>query len=180
MSERPTVHANCVVVGEAGVLIRGPSGAGKSSLSEALIDAARARGSFARLVADDRVRLAAHGGRLVARVPEPIAGLIERRGIGIGPAAHIGAAVVRMVADLEDEPERMPEPGERFARLEGVLVARVRIDRRAADAPAFILRSLAALADAECGPFALALEGRTGGMNEARRGGAPQVRSRAR
>lgn len=49
------VHGTAAVVGEAGVLIRGASGAGKSSLALALVDAAAARGLFARLVGDDRI-----------------------------------------------------------------------------------------------------------------------------
>ena len=35
-----TVHATCVVIGEAGVLLRGPSGSGKSTLARRLVEGA--------------------------------------------------------------------------------------------------------------------------------------------
>ena len=79
-----TVHAACVVLGEAGVLIRGESGAGKSSLALGLIEAAPAHGLFGALVADDRVRITCAHGRLVARPHPAIAGRIELRGLGEG------------------------------------------------------------------------------------------------
>lgn len=91
---RVNLHATAVVAGAAGILILGPSGAGKSSLALALIGLFRARGRFAALVADDRVWVAAAGGRLVAEVPELIAGLVEIRGFGPAPAAHERRAVL--------------------------------------------------------------------------------------
>lgn len=174
MTGAPTIHANCVVVGEAGVLIRGMSGAGKSGLSERLVDEARARGLFARLVADDRVRIEARGGRLVARVPERIAGLIERRGQGIAETPHLGAAVLRLVVDLEDAPERMPEAEEQLVLIEGVRLARLSVAQAAPDAPALVLRRLAmTIGGGQCGAFALALQGRTGGMKGPRASARP-------
>ena len=77
------VHANVVVVGEAGVLIRGPSGSGKSQLSIALIDEAEARGAYAALVADDRAHLSIEHGRLVARGAPGFEGVLEQRGEGL-------------------------------------------------------------------------------------------------
>ena len=59
------VHATCVALDGAGVLLRGPSGSGKSDLALRLIDGG------ARLVADDQVALSAEAGRLVARAPAP-------------------------------------------------------------------------------------------------------------
>ena len=49
------VHATCVAIGGAGVLLRGPSGAGKSDLALRLIDGGGTDGP--RLVADDLPRL---------------------------------------------------------------------------------------------------------------------------
>ena len=121
-----SVHACAVVVGEVCVLIRGPSGAGKSAATMALIELAKMRGQFARLVADDRVRLETRGGRLVASPHPAIAGRIERRGQGIGAAPHLPRAVVALVVDLvgADAP-RLPEPGELWTQIEGLRVPRL-------------------------------------------------------
>ncbi|GGK32181.1 HPr kinase/phosphorylase [Salinarimonas ramus] len=121
-----TIHATCVVVGEAGVLIRGASGAGKSRLALDLVEVARARGRFARLVGDDRLRLQASGGRLVARPHPSIAGLVEARGIGLLARPHLPAAIVRLVVDLsETPPERLPEPSAFETTILGVRLPRL-------------------------------------------------------
>jgi serine kinase of HPr protein (carbohydrate metabolism regulator) len=123
------VHATALVVGEAGVLIRGRSGAGKSSLAEAILAEAALRGRFARLVGDDSVRLAAAGGRLLARPHPRIVGLIERRGAGLARVASEPAAVVRLVIDLggPDEPDRIPAEKDKRAALHGVSLPRLRL-----------------------------------------------------
>ncbi len=122
----PTIHGTAVVVGEAGVLIRGASGTGKTALAFALIESARRDGLYAAFIADDRVALAATNGRLLARCPEAIAGLAERRGRGIEKVEHVPAAAIRLVADLED-PEalpRLPDDAETAVEIEGVKVLR--------------------------------------------------------
>lgn len=121
----PTLHASCVVVGEAGVLIRGPSGAGKSALAVAVIARAQAEGLFGRLVADDRVAVEAVNGRLVARAPHNLRGLIERRGVGMVEASYIEEAVLRLVVDLTAEPDRMPSEEALTAVIEGVQLPRI-------------------------------------------------------
>ncbi len=98
----PTIHATCVVIEGQGVLIRGRSGAGKTSLALALLEAAENRGLLARLVADDRVYISAKNGRLLAQTPAPIAGLIERRGEGVFPIAHVPEAQVALVVDVQE------------------------------------------------------------------------------
>jgi HPr kinase/phosphorylase len=96
-----TVHASAVLVGARAVLIRGPSGAGKSRLALALIEAARTGAlRFARLVGDDRVHLDPANGRLLVRPAEPLAGLIEVRGVGIRRLDHEPQAVVGLLVDL--------------------------------------------------------------------------------
>ncbi|MFL4972164.1 MAG: HPr kinase/phosphorylase, partial [Microvirga sp.] len=87
------IHATCVVIGEAGILIRGASGSGTSSLAGALLAGAALAGRFGRLVGDDRVEIAVLNGRLVARPVKPIEGRLEVRGIGIVALAHEPAAV---------------------------------------------------------------------------------------
>ena len=56
-----SLHATAVAVAGSGVLIRGAAGSGKSSLALALIEDPR---GDSKLVADDRVVLAAQGGAL--------------------------------------------------------------------------------------------------------------------
>ena len=136
------IHGACVAVGEAGVLLRGPSGSGKSALALALIETARVRGLFARLVADDRVVLWAVHGRLVARPHPGLAGLVEERGVGIVPVPHLPAVVVRLVVDLAFAPERLPERSE--VVLEGVALPHCAVAAGRAPAAETVLRRLGA------------------------------------
>ncbi len=140
-AEGEALHASCVAVGEAAILIRGASGAGKSQLALALLDAARAEGRFARLVGDDRVLVAARAGRLVARPHPRLAGLVERRGLGLAPVPHEAAAVVALVVDCGERGERMPEPADLVAEVAGVTLPRLRLAGEEGDAR----RALAAL-----------------------------------
>jgi HPr kinase/phosphorylase len=130
---RASIHAAAVIVAEAGVLIRGASGAGKSSLALAVVEAARLKGLFACLVADDRVFVEPCNSRLIARPHPAIAGQVERRGQGIGPAPHEAAAILRCVVDFAPAagspgaPDRMPGEGEDFVTLENVRLPRLTV-----------------------------------------------------
>lgn len=125
-SAATTLHASCVVLGEDGLLIRGVSGSGKSTLALALVRERRRDGGFARLVADDRVRITVAHGRLVARPVAPLAGLVEVRGIGLTAATHEPACVLRLVVDLDErEPERMPDPADLETCLLGIVLPRL-------------------------------------------------------
>lgn len=98
------VHASCVALDGAGLLILGPSGSGKSGLALDLM----ARG--AALVADDRVRLRREGDSVMADVPETIRGRIEARGVGILNAQAAGPVPLTLVVDLgASETARLPE-----------------------------------------------------------------------
>ena len=99
-------HASCVAWPEGAALLRGASGAGKSDLALRLIDLG------AELVADDQVLLDSQAGRLLARPPETLAGMIEVRGVGIVVLAHRASAPVALVVDLvpDEQVERLPEP----------------------------------------------------------------------
>jgi len=103
------VHATCVAIGGAGVLLRGPSGAGKSDLALRLIDGGGVDGP--RLVADDRVDLSLRAGRVWAQAPGPLKGLLEVRGVGIMPMKALDEIAVALVCDLVAPPlvERLPE-----------------------------------------------------------------------
>ncbi|MBD3764217.1 MAG: HPr kinase/phosphatase C-terminal domain-containing protein [Rhodobacterales bacterium] len=98
------LHASCVGWRGQACLILGPSGAGKSAL------ALRMMALGAGLLADDRTEIApAPDGRLIARCPPALAGLIEARGIGLLRAAPTGPLPVALAVDLGlDETERLP------------------------------------------------------------------------
>jgi serine kinase of HPr protein (carbohydrate metabolism regulator) len=100
------IYGTCVALSGLGVLLRGPSGSGKSDLALRLIDGG------ARLVADDQVELALDAaGRVMARAPRDLAGLLEVRGIGILTMETVRTAPVTLVVDLESDErvERLPE-----------------------------------------------------------------------
>jgi len=127
------LHANALVVGEAGVLIRGPSGAGKSALTLALLELARDRMLFARLIGDDRASIGLRGNRILARGAPGIRGLIERRGYGIVGAPTEPCAVVRLVVDLlaaEERCARLPDADALKVSLCGVDLPRLTFDAR--------------------------------------------------
>ncbi len=127
MNAAETIHACCVAVGEAGLLIRGPSGTGKSTLAREVVSWARQAGSFARLVSDDRTRIEAKHGRLVASSVEPLEGLMEIRGFGIVRQPFEPAAVIRLVIDLCGEPPRYPDEQDRNTILCGIMVPRLQM-----------------------------------------------------
>ena len=98
------LHASAVAFADRGALITGPSGSGKSALALELIS----RG--ARLVADDGVLLSrAPDGRVLARAPAAIRGLIEARGVGLLRAEPVDDVPLALVIDLSrTEEERLP------------------------------------------------------------------------
>src|SRR5690348_14161158 len=122
MNSSATIHASAVLVGRDAALIRGPAGAGKSRLAWRLIEGAgRPPLAFARLVADDRVHIETRGGRLLARPPASLAGLIEIRGLGIRCIPHEPIAAVGLVIDLAaSETDRLPKLEAREVEIAGV------------------------------------------------------------
>jgi serine kinase of HPr protein (carbohydrate metabolism regulator) len=134
LNAHETIHAGCVLIGEAGLLIRGASGSGKSALAREVVSLALGTGRFGRLVSDDRTRLEAHHGRLLARPVEPLGGSIEVFGLGIVRRPFEAAAVVRLVLDLSDDPARYPEEQDRHVVLCGVMIPRIRMQAGAISA----------------------------------------------
>lgn len=123
----PSIHASAVLVGARAVLIQGSAGSGKSRLALALISAAR-QGllPFARLVGDDRVHIEAAHGRLLVRPAPALAGLIEVRGLGIRRAPYEPQAVVGLVVELDQAgAERLPDPGQKQIKIEGIVLPRL-------------------------------------------------------
>jgi HPr kinase/phosphorylase len=94
------IHGTCVARDGAGVLILGPSGAGKSDLALRLLS----RGFD--LVADDQVNISDG----IACTPEPLAGLLEVRGLGIVRLPYLSRVSLKLVVALTDNSERLPRP----------------------------------------------------------------------
>jgi serine kinase of HPr protein (carbohydrate metabolism regulator) len=130
------IHATALVLDDRGVLIAGPSGAGKTTLALTLIEQFALAGRFARLVADDRLLVQAHGSRLVVACPPPIAGLVEVHGAGPQPLRTLTAAVVDLAIRLVEPAEaaRFPEP--LTETIEGIALPRLDLQARNATASA--------------------------------------------
>lgn len=97
------LHASCVSVQGRGLLILGASGTGKSALALHMM------GLGADLVADDQTLVTSEHGRLIARAPAQIAGLIEARFLGLLNAPARSETKVELVLDLDRvETDRLP------------------------------------------------------------------------
>jgi len=122
-----SIHASAVLVGASAVLIRGPSGSGKSQLAFDLMLAGRSgQIAPARLVGDDRVRLATEAGQLVVSAAEGLEGLIEIRGLGIRRCDFASSAPVGLVVDLAaTDAARMPSDEALKVALRGVKLPRI-------------------------------------------------------
>jgi serine kinase of HPr protein (carbohydrate metabolism regulator) len=124
-----TIHASAALIGAKAALIRGPAGAGKSRLALALLQAAETGAlPFARLVADDRVHVETHHGRVLVRPAAALAGLLEIRTVGIRRLPFEPIAAVGLVIDLGVEgAKRLPPPAERETTLAGIRVPRLAV-----------------------------------------------------
>lgn len=137
------LHAGLVALptakGWRGLLITGPSGAGKSDLALRLLET-----GFS-LVADDRVVVWTSGDALFGRAPDPLAGLIEARGLGVGRETYRPyARIDRIIACSPGaKVERMPEGG--FEIVLGVTISSAKLDPFEASTPAKLRRVLSAL-----------------------------------
>jgi serine kinase of HPr protein (carbohydrate metabolism regulator) len=86
------------------------------------------RGMEPALVADDRVILGPRQGRIVARAPAAIAGLIEIRGVGVERVPFQAEAEIRLIVDLVPVGSRPrlppdPLPRERLSGVEAAVIA---------------------------------------------------------
>jgi HPr kinase/phosphorylase len=132
------LHASCVAVSGAGVVLVGPSGSGKSDVALRLIDAG------GRLVADDRLVVERRGGHLFGRAPETLAGLIEARGLGIMKVEHCSSAPLCLIVELGEVSLSSRLPERRTFELLGLAVPCVRLDAQAASTCAKIKLALRA------------------------------------
>lgn len=103
-----TIHANCLFLGDKGILLTGPSGCGKSALTLALIERAEWAKQRALLVSDDYTEILEKNGRLYGRPPAALAGGIEIRGAGLYAMAFKEEAVIDFVVTLGEDYERFP------------------------------------------------------------------------
>ena len=100
---QPMIHGTAISIGGYAVLIMGGSGSGKSDLALRLID----RGAI--LISDDVVFLETLENAPILTVASHIAGKIEVRGVGISNVDFIASAPLRLVVELVDSTDRLPE-----------------------------------------------------------------------
>jgi HPr kinase/phosphorylase len=145
-----SLHATAIIHGESGVLILGPSGSGKSALALALMAHASATGAFGALVGDDRIFVSKAHGRLVARGATHMAGVIERRAVGLITVRHEPATVVRLAVELCERGRRWPRMPDNDGPLimHEVILPRLALDsdQSACDQALVVDERLAALA----------------------------------
>lgn len=97
------MHGTAIAIDGHGVLLTGHSGAGKSDMALRLID----RGAM--LISDDAVVVSDCDG-LPWLSPSPnIEGKIEVRGVGICQVPNTAGARLRLIIELVDAVERMPD-----------------------------------------------------------------------
>ncbi|MEE9453718.1 MAG: HPr kinase/phosphatase C-terminal domain-containing protein [Paracoccaceae bacterium] len=113
--ETTTEHGSCVAFGNHGVLIIGATGAGKSGLAMQLISLGGV------LVADDQVILQQRGGRIIAKCPKTLRGMIEARGLGLLAVQSQPQTDIVCVIDM-DKPEPARLPPDRMHTLLGIEV----------------------------------------------------------
>jgi serine kinase of HPr protein (carbohydrate metabolism regulator) len=122
-----TVHASAVLVGARAVLVRGPSGSGKSRLVLDVLENSLGA-PFARLIGDDRIRLEACHGRLIAMPAAGLGGLLEVRGLGLRRLAFEPAGVVGLVVDLSaPDAVRLPEHARSETEISGIRLPRIAV-----------------------------------------------------
>jgi HPr kinase/phosphorylase len=132
------LHASCVQLDGRGVLLLGPSGIGKSDLALRLIDAG------ALLVADDQLHVERVGERLLVRPVQPLAGLLEVRGVGILRLPCCTLSTLDLVVELDRTGAipRLPE-GQTYPLL-GLALPHLRLDPGAPSAAAAVRVALVA------------------------------------
>jgi HPr kinase/phosphorylase len=144
-------HGTCVDFDGAGVLILGPPGSGKSDLALRLLDrpglGLSGHPKTAALVSDDQVVVTLDRGRLLARPPPAIRGLLEVRGLGIVELPCHPQTVLALVVTLSDVStiERLPEPRDLVCTILGRELPLLRLDSRIASAPARVRAALDSL-----------------------------------
>ena len=122
--------------GWRGALIEGESGAGKSDLALRALDAGWS------LIADDQTLLWVSGGRLWGRAPDPLAGLLEVRGLGVLPTAGRRLVEISLVVRCVTAEAMERLPNDETCHLLGVALPLVRLTALEGSAPAKLSRAL--------------------------------------
>jgi HPr kinase/phosphorylase len=144
-------HGTCIDFNGAGVLILGSPGSGKSDLGLRLLDqpglGLSGQEKTAALVSDDQVIVTLDQGRLLARPPTAIRGLLEVRGLGILELPCRPQSVLALVVRLSDVSaiDRLPEPKDLTCMILGRKLPMVRLDPGSASAPARVRAALDSL-----------------------------------
>jgi serine kinase of HPr protein (carbohydrate metabolism regulator) len=144
-------HGTCIDFDGAGVLILGSPGSGKSDLGLRLLDqpglGLSGQAKAAALVSDDQVIVTLDQGRLLARPPAAIRGLLEVRGLGIVELPCKPQSTLALVVTLSDVSaiERMPEPQDLAVTILGQRLPLLRLDPYMASAPARVRAALDSL-----------------------------------
>lgn len=123
--QKSGLHATTVQIRGRGVMVMGKSGAGKTETALTLIERAVTRGEEALLVSDDRTLLHVDGSKLIASVPDSLAGGVEIRGAGLFTVAYVKQTPLDLVVILvsREEAERYPS-GENW-QFEGIEIPRL-------------------------------------------------------
>lgn len=123
------IHATALFVDGIGLVFLGPSGSGKSALAFDCLAEAKLTGLPAGLVSDDRVLVSEEDGKIIARGPEQIRGLIELRYSGIVQVDAIVTAplhyAIRPVPC--DERDRLPPDDEQIDIVAGLQLPLIRV-----------------------------------------------------
>ncbi len=137
-TETVIVHGTAISSGGEAILLRGPSGCGKSDLALRLLGLTHSCfvGASFELVADDQVIVRRSGGALSVMPPPALEGLIEVRGLGILPWAHLAQATLTLIVELtgRQDLDRLPDPWP-FESLLGVHLPLLRIAAYEASTP---------------------------------------------
>ncbi len=123
--QKSGLHATTVQIRGRGVMLMGKSGAGKTETALTLIERAVTRGEEALLVSDDRTLLHVDGSKLIASVPDSLAGGVEIRGAGLFTVAYVKQTPIDLVVILvsREKAERYPS-GENW-QFEGIEIPRL-------------------------------------------------------
>ncbi len=121
------LHANCLIIGNQGILVCGPSGSGKTSLMLHLIDRATETSQFAAMVADDQTLLHNANGRLIGECPIDISGLCEIRGFGIYKNSFVASTVINLVVEIISPEKLARMPLENSRNIKGISLPEISV-----------------------------------------------------